>query len=76
MYLYLPLESKAFDYSPHFELRSNLTWGRRYSEVISSKLELDTLLSLLGDRKPYSCSATEIFPCAKFAEREGPGKHD
>ena len=36
-----------------------------YNKVICRKVEIDTLLSLLGDRRSYSCSA--IFVCGHTA---------
>ena len=36
-----------------------------YSKVICRKVEIDTLLSLLGDRKSYSCPV--IFVCGHTA---------
>jgi len=36
-----------------------------YKKVIRRKIEIDTLLSLMGDRKSYSCPA--IFVCGHTA---------
>ena len=36
-----------------------------YSKVICRKVEIDTLLSLLGDRKSYPCPA--VFVCGHTA---------
>lgn len=76
MHLHLPLESKTFGYSPQFfSFKINMAANggfysedrmqNLYSKVICRKIEIDTLLSLMGDRMSYSCPA--IFVCGHTA---------
>lgn len=72
------LPPRPFGYSPQvFWFKTNMAANggflgyskdslqNLYSKVICRKIEIDTLLSLLGDRKSYSCPA--IFVCGHTA---------
>ena len=78
--MYQALENNlALRYSPQvFRFKTNMAAAKGqffgysedslqnlYSKVICRKVEIDTLLSLLGDRKSYSCPA--IFVCGHTA---------
>lgn len=72
------LPPRPFGYSPQvFWFKTNMAANggflgyskdslqNLYSKVICRKIEIDTLLSLLGDRKSYSCPT--IFVCGHTA---------